>query len=185
MKHSIHFNGKAYRLRPVTIEDAPFIVSLRNHPERNRYIHATDAEVESQIRWQKEYENQTGDYYFVIENIGSGQSEGLASIYRVNEQERTAEWGRWIVCPGSACVMESISLVFRVAFEILHLDSLYSITIIDNTPSIRIIERFGMVREALLPDFIELAGHSYDAIRHRISKADWDARSTAGRPVSR
>lgn len=182
MKHTLRVEGRVFRLRPVTLEDAEFLVDLRTDESRARYINPTPPEIGRQLQWLAAYEDRPGDYYFIIEKIATGKPEGAAGIYNVDEASHAAEWGRWVVLPGSAAALETVPLIYRAAFEMLGMESLYSRTIRENLNSISIIERFGMVREKDLPGFIELRGTSYDGVQHRVTRGAWDRLRSGARP---
>ncbi|HEX5647363.1 MAG TPA: hypothetical protein VFX56_10365, partial [Nitrospira sp.] len=57
--------GYAFRLRPVTDQDAGFVVELRNTPGLNQYLHAGATGVEEQLAWQARYYDRTDSYYFM------------------------------------------------------------------------------------------------------------------------
>ncbi len=102
MHHNLEIDGMAFRLRPVALEDAGFILELRSDPERSRYLHRGAADTASQEQWLRMYFKTPGDYYFVIENRSTGLREGTAGIYNFNDVRRDAEWGRWILRKGLA-----------------------------------------------------------------------------------
>ena len=77
--------------------DAEFILSLRNNPELNQYIHPTDDDVESQRQWLREYkkrENEGLEYYFIYSM--NGEPLGLDRLYKINKDDISFTWGSWI-----------------------------------------------------------------------------------------
>ena len=85
MRHSISLTCVRYRLRPVTLEDAPFIVELRMDPLLNRYLHEISPRVEDQVAWIERYFERPEDYYFIIEDADSGEPHGAIGIYDIEE----------------------------------------------------------------------------------------------------
>lgn len=131
MKHTIVIEGYAYKIRPVTLLDAAFIVDIRlEDKERNQYIHEIPRDVSIQEEWIEEYFKREGDYYFVIENKITGDKEGLISIYHIENEK--AEWGRWIIKKGSMSAIESVDLIYKTAFGKLGLEELFCRTIKEN-----------------------------------------------------
>lgn len=173
MRHSVTLDGPAFRLRPVRLEDAAFIVELRSDPERGRYLHRGCTDTASQEDWLRGYFKTPGDFYFVIENQTSGFREGTAGIYGLNPVRRDAEWGRWIVRRGSLAALESACLVYRLGFETLGLDSLYCRTIAENTAALAFHDSFGVERLRRLPRYFERDGRHLDAIEGRLTRARW------------
>ena len=177
MKHAISVSGFSYALRPVEIEDAAFIVRIRTEgADRNKYMHAVSSDVSLQKEWIKEYFNRLGDYYFIVENILSGKPEGLISIYDVDNTSKVAEWGRWILAPESLAATESVYLVYRVAFEVLGLESVYSRTIKNNDAVVSFHDSLGAANEGVLVNEFEIEKKWYDAVKHVVDKDMWSER---------
>ena len=173
MKHSIIQEGHAFRLRPICDDDAELVVQLRSNPELNRYLHASSDRVEDQLAWFESYYTRTGDYYFVVEQCQTRQSEGVISIYDVDATRRTGEWGRWILRPGSLAAVESAWLIYRVAFEQLGLKKVYCRTIADNQKVVSFHDSCGISQRRRLRNFAEIRGQKMDVIEHEIDAASW------------
>lgn len=172
-KPYIAVTGLAYRLRPVELEDAEFIVQVRlEDAERNRFIHRISPDVELQRQWIAAQQQREGDYYFIVENNLTGEKEGLISIYdTVNNK---ADWGRWVLRKGSFAALESVALVFRVAFEVLGLDEVYSRTIVENVSVVRFHENNGEKRRCIHKAFFTLEGKPCDAVEHYVDRAYYE-----------
>jgi RimJ/RimL family protein N-acetyltransferase len=166
-------DGHAFRLRPVEMEDAAFILELRADRDRSRYLHRVPNDLPAQRRWLESYFARPADYYFLIENRDTGQREGTAGIY--NLDRIFAEWGRWIVRAGSQAALESACLVYRVGFEVLGLESIYCRTIVENTAAVEFHQSFGLERIRTLPRYFELNGRRLDAVEMRLTRPQWDA----------
>ena len=70
MRHDIHLEGFNLRLRPVRIEDAAFIVWLRNLDYVKGNVGDSAVDVVGQEAWLKAYFEREGDYYFIVETLG-------------------------------------------------------------------------------------------------------------------
>jgi RimJ/RimL family protein N-acetyltransferase len=175
MQHNLTMEGYAFRLRPVDNDDAAFIVELRSNPALNRFLHASSTCVKDQLAWLATYYERGGDYYFVVERKDNGQSEGLISIYDIDPRECSGYWGRWILRPGSLAAVESVWLIFRVAFELLELDSIYSRTVAENKKVVSFHDSYslGRAERKLLPLYFKLGERGLDGIEHRISQSVW------------
>ena len=114
--------GYAFRLRPITDNEAAFVVELRSNPELNRFLHAISNRIEDQLAWLARYYEREGDYYFVIERRMNGMPEGVIALYNIDLATSSGEWGRWILRPGSLAAVESAYLIYRIAFELLELN---------------------------------------------------------------
>src|SRR5437016_3972273 len=96
MQHILRTEGFGVRLRPVQMEDATFIVWLRNLNHARGKVGDSATDPAAQQAWLKEYFRREGDYYFIIET-GCGIAVGAYGIYDLTGD--SAESGRWIVRP--------------------------------------------------------------------------------------
>lgn len=144
MKHDIIVEGEAFRLRPLAIEDAAFIVALRTDPVLGRHLHATSPLVEDQENWTRTYFEREGDWYFIVEHL-DGEREGAISIYNHNPVERMAEWGRWILRRDSLAAVESAALIHDIGFGRLNLELMFTHTEEDNQSVVSFHRTLGAV----------------------------------------
>ena len=165
--------GYAFRLRPITDADAGLVVELRSDPELNRYLHASSNRIEDQLAWLASYYAREGDYYFVIERRSNSMPEGVIALYDIDAAINSGEWGRWILKPGSLAAVESAYLIYRTAFELLGLGSVYCRTVADNGKVVSFHDSCGITDRRLLPQHFELGGRRYDAVEHRVDKTSW------------
>ena len=163
MKHKCTLDGYCYRLRPVKLSDAEFIVKTRlEDAERNIYIHKISSDVSLQEEWIRNYLERDGDYYFIVENRFSNESEGLIAFYNVEGNK--AEWGRWVIKKGSFAAAESVKLLYKIAFEQVGLDELYCDTIEDNKAVVSFHTSIGEKTREVIKDGVELNGTYYNAV---------------------
>lgn len=161
MRHHYTIQEGSYRLRPVSLEDAAFIVALRTDPARSRFIHPTSPSVVDQENWLRDYFERDGDFYFVIEHARSGEAEGTLGIYNVDGETHSAEWGRWVVRPRSKAAMASCLLALDLAFGTMKLQSLYSYVAAENRAVLDLLRFCGM------------KGEDHDPVRMQIFASDW------------
>jgi len=172
MKHSIHRQGLTYSLRPVTLIDSAAIVQLRNPTsERNCFINPISLDTKLQDEWLLSYFEREGDYYFAIVNNQTDETEGFIGIYNVNNA--AAEWGRWILREGSLAASESVDLLYKIAFNDLNLNEIYSRTLESNKSVINFHDRLVGCRYQKIEKHVEINGIFYDAIEHRLSKVQF------------
>ncbi|MGY1703692.1 GNAT family N-acetyltransferase [Geodermatophilus sp. SYSU D00697] len=175
MRHDVHLDGPAFRLRPVERGDAAEILRLRSDPERSRFIHATAPSVEAQERWLDAYAERDGDHYWALERRDGGPVEGFVGIYDV--EGTTAEWGRWVLRPGSLAAPESAWLVHEVGFTVLGLRSMLTRTLVDNRPVVAFHSRYGAEVLRTVPGHARIGGVLHDAVEARMTPELW---TTAG-----
>lgn len=142
MKYEGKFPGKHVFLRSVAEEDAGFICEIRGNTDLCKYVHAVSTDIEAQRNWIREQAAREGDYYFVT-CTPSGNPVGLASIYNVDQERGSAEFGRWVSAGNALQNVESVILSFDFAFETLGLDYVYMRTMMDNVKVRSFWERFG------------------------------------------
>lgn len=177
MRHKLSIEGPAFRLRPIDDADTALVLELRGNPELNRFLHRSSSSEAEQRAWFARYYDRPGDYYFVVEARATGQPEGLVSIYDVDGESRAAEWGRWILRPGSLAAIESAWLTYRCAFELLGLDRIYCRTVADNLPVVSFHDSCGIEQRRSLPGHFELDSRRVDAIEHQVDRRTWTALS--------
>ena len=173
MRHNLIMEGYAFRLRPITDNDAAMVIELRSNPELNRFLHAISNRIEDQLAWLARYYERKGDYYFVIERRTNGIREGVIALYDIDLATSSGEWGRWILRPGSLAAVESAYLIYRTAFELISLNSVYCRTVADNGKVLSFHDSCGITASQLLPQHFALDGHRHDAIEHRVDFGSW------------
>ncbi len=175
MRHDVELDGVAFRLRPITSDDAAFIVALRGDARLSRFLHRSAPDVGAQQRWLQAYFDRPGDYYFIIERRADGSAEGAVGIYDLDEAARRAEWGRWVLRPGSLAAAESAWLVYRVAFDLLGLALVYCRTVAANQRVVSFHAACGLTTHATLPGHAVLDGVPHDVVEHHLTRAAWPA----------
>lgn len=169
MKKNIIIEGVSYRLRPVTLDDASFIIKLRLEDlSRTKYINPISDDRELQEQWISEYQQKENDYYFVVENVFTNRAEGLIGIYDIVDGR--AEWGRWVVSKSSMSAMESVDLVYQVAFNKLGLDELYCRTIVENSAVVTFHDNLPQKRRQIIEKYVLLNNVKYDVVEHYVDK---------------
>lgn len=173
MDHSIHLAGHAYRLRPIRVSDAAFIVELRKDPERTRFINPIEPSVSGQEEYLRGYLKRDDDYYFVVEDKASGSPEGLIALYDYDPVSRQIEAGRWVMRPGSMAAVESLLLIYRVAFEIVGVQDIVVRILQANGPVVSFQESCGLELRKKLPKDVQIRGEWVDRVEFGISLEQW------------
>lgn len=126
-----------YIFRPVTMEDAEFIVQLRNLPHTKGFIHNTSTAVELQRKWISDYLERDNEYYWIIEDKNKNRV-GTTSFYNYDAEKNQIESGRWIKLPGTGNGSMSGAVLFKdFAFNVLHLSRVVCDTVITNKQVIK------------------------------------------------
>jgi RimJ/RimL family protein N-acetyltransferase len=172
LHHEIVAEGHAFRLRPAGFGDSAFILSLRTDPALSRFLHPVSGRLEDQQAWFREYQQRAGDWYWIIEQL-DGTPEGTIGLYGLEADPAHAEWGRWILKPGSLAAVESVLLMYGVAFSRLGLEWVFCRTLAENRQVVSFHDNCGLVRQGLQEGAFTLGGRPVDAVVHRVSREAW------------
>ena len=173
MKHDLHIRGFAFGLRPITLADAEFIVKLRSDTQRCRFLHPIPLSVGAQRAYLEQYFQRDKDYYFVVEREPDGAQEGLIGIYNFDARERAADWGRWILRPGSLASVESALRIYETAFEYLGLERVCSHTILENRSVVSFHDRCSLSGRVIRQGYYTMSERTYDVVEHVLNRGDW------------
>ena len=179
MEHSITVEGAAFRLRPVDLGDAEFMVTLRTDPELSRYLNPTSGDVEAQKQYIRDYFRKEDDYYFIVERRRTGRCEGMIAVYDVDHQAKTAEWGRWLLRKGSMAALESALLIYKFVFEVLRLDSVYCRTVTENEKVISFHMSCGLEMARIIKRYVRIGDVVYDSAEQRMTRKMWPQQRVA------
>jgi RimJ/RimL family protein N-acetyltransferase len=157
------------RLRPVRMEDAGFIVWLRNLDHARGRIGDTVSEA-GQRAWLEKYFSREGDYYFIIETAGEF-SVGAYGIYDV--RGKSAESGRWVINPEVPAAIPSALLAFRTAFETLAMEELRVSTVSTNQTVLSLNKKFGFRQVSVTKNAQVINGQAVDLVNFLLDAKDW------------
>lgn len=140
--------GKLINLKPVRVEDAEFILELRQDENLNRYISSTSPSLQNQREWIKNYlerENEGKEFYFIVEDKNFNPC-GTVRLYNIQDKEAT--WGSFMLNSSrpEGASYEVIELSLNFGFEKLNLEKILLDVRKDNSKAIHIYEKFGFSR---------------------------------------
>jgi len=171
MYHSLHTEGYGIRLRPVRMEDAAFIVWLRNQEHVKGKVGDSATDVAGQEAWLEAYFKREGDYYFIPETPG-GIPLGTTSIYDIHGTR--GEKGRHIMRPE---VMEvgvpAGMLATDLAFGKLGLHELYSTSVSTNLPVHSLHRKSGFKQVGIRRAAQFIGGEPVDLVEFILKAEDW------------
>lgn len=170
MQHSLRAEGFGIRLRPVRMEDAAFIVWLRNLDHVRGRVGDTAASAASQQAWLEKYFTREGDYYFVAETLG-GIPVGTHGIYDL--ADGSAEKGRQAVRPEVMAGVATAILATDIAFAQLGLKEVRSNTVSTNANVISLHRKSGFKQVGLLRAHQIIDGHPVDLVQFLLLPEDW------------
>ena len=169
MHHSITLENFGVRLRPVRLDDASFIVWLRNLDHARGRVGDSAQDVASQEKWLQTYFERDGDYYFIVETSGSTPL-GTYGLYKSNGGQW--ESGRWIIRPGVPAAIPSIVLGFHVAFDCLGISTLKAYTVSTNHRVLTLNGKLGFKTTGGMPTQ-RIAGKSVQLVEFELQFSDW------------
>jgi RimJ/RimL family protein N-acetyltransferase len=182
VQHSYKIEGFGARLRPVRIEDAPFIVWVRNLEHAKGRLGDSAKDVKTQEAWLTDYLGREGDYYFIIETQ-KGTSVGTYGIYNVSG--KSAESGRWVIQPEVPAAIPSAVLAFDLAFGELGMNELRVKTVSTNQPVLSLNKKFGFRQTQIEPGAQVIAGKAIDMVHFVITAAEWKTSRIKLEPLAR
>ena len=170
MRHTLQAEGFGVRLRPVRIEDAAFIVWLRNLEHVKGRVGDSALDAASQENWLRAYFDREGDYYFITETLG-GIAVGAYGIYDVIGA--SAESGRWIIRPEVPAAIPSAIQAFEIAFERLGLRELRVKTVSTNRTVLSLNRKFGFRQTRVEPAAQLIGGQPVDQVHFLLEAKEW------------
>jgi RimJ/RimL family protein N-acetyltransferase len=170
MRHSLHTAGFGVRLRPVRMDDAAFIVWLRNQDYVKGRVGDSASDAVSQQKWLETYFEREGDCYFILETLG-GIPLGTNGVYNISGQN--AEWGRYIIRPEVQAAVSSAILIIDLAFEKLKLRELLARCVSTNLNVHSLVKKYGF--RQMKTEFASqiIGGQPVDMIHFVLKAGDW------------
>ncbi len=165
------------RLRRLATSDSDQVLAWRNTPEVAAYMYGDHVIGEAEhARWLVAALTKPDRAYWIIELDGS--PVGLANLVRIDAVASRSEWAFYLADPavrgrGVGAAVEW--LVLGHVFERLSLNKLWCEVFADNLAVLRLHERFGFIREALLRDHVRKDGAFRDVVGLGLLARDWRA----------
>ena len=170
MKHSLQAEGFGIRLRPVRMEDAAFIVWLRNLDHAKGTIGDSATDVAGQETWLRAYFQRPGDYYFIAETAG-GIPFGTHAIYDV--KGTCGEKGRHVMRPEVLAGVPAGMLATDLAFGTLGLTELRSHSVSTNLAVHSLHRKTGFKQVGIVRAAQTIGGEPVDLLEFVIMAQDW------------
>ena len=182
MRHTFQAEGFNVRLRPVRMEDAAFIVWLRNLEHVRGRVGDTALNVAGQEAWLQNYFEREGDYYFVAETP-SGVPVGTHGLYDL--ANGSAEKGRQAVRPEVMAGVAVAILATDIGFGQLGLREVRSNTVSTNQNVISLHKKSGFKQVGVLHNHQVIDGRPVDLVQFLLSPEDWTKARERQLPLAR
>jgi RimJ/RimL family protein N-acetyltransferase len=170
MRHSLQVEDFGIRLRPVRMEDAGFIVWLRNLDYVRGKVGDSAASLAGQKAWLEKYFERDGDYYFIVETLG-GIALGTHGIYDV--RGTSAEKGRHIVRPEVMAGVPAGLLATDLGFGKLGLSELRATCVSTNVAVHSLHRRSGFKDAGIIRAAQTINGQPVDLVQFLLKPEDW------------
>jgi len=170
MQHSLQIEGYGVRLRPVRLDDAAFVVWLRNLDYVKGQVGDSATDVAGQETWLKNYFKREGDYYFIAETLG-GIPLGTHGIYDV--RGTSAEKGRHIMRPEVMAGVPAAMLATELAFGKLGLNELRASSVSTNLAVLSLHRKCGFKQVGIRRAAQIIDGQPVDLVQFILSPEAW------------
>jgi len=180
MRHTIIKEGFGVRLRPVSLEDARFIVWVRGLEHAIGMLGDSAQTVEEQEEWLRKYFDRAGDYYFMVETE-SAIPLGTVGIY--DADTHAAEHGRIVVRPGVSAALPLMVLSYDLAFGLLGLTELRATSVASNVTLHSFIRKLGSDCIETRKSERMINGELTDILHFQLSRAEWIRRRPTMLPL--
>jgi len=152
------------------VEDAAFIVHLRNSDDAKGKVGDSATDVASQEAWLSRYFESKGDYYFLVETL-TAIPVGTIGIYDATDSD--AELGRWIILPGVRGGVPSLLLTIDLAFRQMGFRQLRATTVSTNDRSDSLLRWAGFEKIRVENAARMIGGESVDIRHYLLSPEVW------------
>ncbi|MDP4094974.1 MAG: GNAT family N-acetyltransferase [Bacillota bacterium] len=149
MKHQFVICTDRCRLRQVQPDDLSQVLSWRNDDRIKKwFVNRSTISPQQQIIWYNNYLNNDNDMIFIIEEkSNTGSPIGLISLYNINPESNTAEFGRFMIGDfnyrGKGLGFECANAVCAFGFGELGLREIHLDVFEDNTSAVGVYKKIG------------------------------------------
>jgi RimJ/RimL family protein N-acetyltransferase len=182
MRHLLHAEGFNIRLRPVRMEDAAFIVWLRNLDYVKGKVGDSPTDVAGQEAWLRGYFERGRDYYLLAETRGE-IPVGTDGIYDV--AMASAEAGRFIIRADVPAAVPTSFLASDLAYTQMGLTQLRATVVASNRHVHSYIRRFGFRQVKIERAGRVIGGKAVDMVHFVQTVEDWLRVREQIRPLAR
>ena len=175
MQHSVVLKNEERTLRPVSIDDAEFIVKLRNQSHVKGCVNDTSTDIDSQRKWIQDYLRRGNEYYWIIETP-DGEPFGTASLYHYDAEKNQIESGRWVELKGEKYTYNLFKSTIQVndfAFNCLKVSRIVFDVVATNKRVIRYHQSYGAEVTGVEKGAVVLGGVPNDVVWMQITREKW------------
>ncbi len=181
-----NISGENVDLVEISREHFDVIIEWRNDPDIKNYFYTTDAfTYERQERWYAKYVNDETDMTFMIV-AKTGIVLGMAGLYNIDNQRRTAEFGRLLIGAqryrGAGFGKEACRMLLSLAFECLNLKQVYLSVYDWNVKAVGLYDALGFtIKEKQILNEEKDKDRKQSILKMVLDSERWRAEAMSGR----
>lgn len=177
LNQDLRIQGAKVNLRPITEDDTENLLKWRNDPNVvDNFIYRKVVTRQEHERWLATKVFTGKVHQFIITVNETGKDIGSIYLQNFDEENKKTEWGIFIGSDsevyGKGYGTEAATLIWQYAFKDLGYHKVMSRVLAYNTASIRMNEKAGYKKEALLVDELLIDGKYEDVILFGIINED-------------
>jgi RimJ/RimL family protein N-acetyltransferase len=182
MRHSWKAEGFGVRIRPVRLDDAAFIVWLRNLEHTKGKLGDSAAGVADQEAWLRTYFDREDDIYFITETLG-GVPLGTHALSHVTGDH--GEAGRLIIRPDVPAAVPTSLITFDLAFGEMGFKELLGTSVSTNEKVHSYVRKFGFRQTNVEVGARVIAGQPVDIVHFAMTAAEWTQSHPGVLPIAK
>lgn len=175
---SLIMKGTKIGLCTFDAKDATFFVSWFNDPEIREWLgRSIPVNIDQEIDYIKSFYQPTGPMVFGILPFGAVKPVGMAGLYDIRIDRRSAIFGIFISSYENrrkGYGEEATKLILQYGFEQLNLHRIVAVTRSNNTAFLNLGQKVGFSQEGTLYDFYFWKGKFHDGIQLSILERTWN-----------
>ena len=168
-------------IREISLDDIGNIHILHSLPETDQFntlgipetIRVTENIVTEWIEKQNEHPRKS--YIFCLERKDSKQFTGLIGLHLKESKFRSAEvWFKILFAEwGKGLATEALKKVLEFGFRELNLHRIEAGCAVDNSASVKVLEKAGMIKEGMKRKVLPIRGKWFDAFSYALLSEDF------------
>lgn len=170
------------RIRPVCLDDAAFIVWLRNLEHTRGKLGDSAAGVAAQEAWLRTYFDREDDLYFITETL-SGLPLGTHGLSHV--ANKSGEAGRLIIRPEVPGAVPTSLITFDLAFGEMGFTELRGTSVSTNEKVHSYVRKFGFRQTNVETGARVIAGQPVDIVHFAMTADEWSKNRAGVLPIAK
>lgn len=170
-------------LRELTMKDAEFIYNLYSDSTVCKYLYDEELftqieESECFIKWNT-YSDENSHNRWGIRRKEDNEIIGTIGFHQWDQQNFLAEIGYDLAHQfwGKGYMSEALSSIIKYGFLNLNLNRIHAFVALENSASIKLLEKFSFKREGIFRDRYFCKEEFHDVYNYSLLKKEWDGKN--------